>query len=105
MNAASSGSLHELEPGVLALRGVIDMHVGGELRGAARRLLAAGPHREVWVDCAGITRSSSVGLSLLLCLLRDAQATGKHLRIRNLPTEMREVAEVYGLLELLPLAE
>ena len=70
----------------------------------AATLLAAGPHREVWVDCAGITRSSSVGLSLLLCLLRDARATGKTLEIRNLPEDMRQIAAVYGLLELLPLA-
>jgi phospholipid transport system transporter-binding protein len=104
MSAGSAGTLHEVESGVLALQGVIDMHVGAELREAARRLLAASPTQEVWVDCAGITHSSSVGLSLLLCLLRDARATGKSLRIRNLPAEMQEVAEVYGLLELLPLA-
>ena len=66
-------------------------------------MLAATRSPVVWVDCAGVTQSSSVGLSLLLCLLRDARATGKTLRIRNLPAEMREVAEVYGLLELLPL--
>ena len=105
MSAAGKGAPHGPEPGVFALRGVVDMHVGGELRSAARRLLAAAPHQEVWLDCAGITRSSSVGLSLLLCLLRDAQATGKTLRIRGLPAEMREVAGVYGLLELLPLAD
>ncbi|HYQ37475.1 MAG TPA: STAS domain-containing protein [Pseudomonas sp.] len=104
MSAAGAGTLHEVEPGVLALQGVIDMHVGAQLRETARRQLAASPTQDVWVDCAGITHSSSVGLSLLLCLLRDARATGKTLRVRNLPEEMREVAGVYGLLELLPLA-
>ncbi|MNP85222.1 hypothetical protein D3C76_1848610 [compost metagenome] len=59
----------------------------------------------MWIDCAAITQSSSVGLSLLLCLLRDARATGKTLQVRNLPEDMRQVAEVYGLLELLPLAD
>lgn len=98
------GELRALEGG-LALCGVIDMHVGAELRGAARRLLAAGAAAEVTLDCAGIEQSSSVGLSLLLCLLRDAQATGKRLRICNLSADLRQVAEVYGLLELLPLAD
>lgn len=100
----SQGVLREVEPGGLALQGAIDMHVGAELRAAGRRLLAASSSRDVWVDCAAITQSSSVGLSLLLCLLRDAQAAGKTLQIRNLPSDMRQVAEVYGLLELLPLA-
>lgn len=100
----SQGALREVQSGGLALHGVIDMRVGAELREAGRRLLAGSPAREVWIDCAGITHSSSVGLSLLLCLLRDARATGKTLQIRNLPEDMRQVAEVYGLLELLPLA-
>jgi phospholipid transport system transporter-binding protein len=101
----SQGSLREVQAGGLALHGVIDMHVGAELRDVGRRLLAGSRTREVWVDCAAITQSSSVGLSLLLCLLRDARATGKTLRVRNLPEDMRQVAEVYGLLELLPLAD
>ncbi|SDR72248.1 STAS domain-containing protein [Pseudomonas oryzae] len=99
------GTLREVQSGGLALHGVIDMHVGAELRDAGRRLLAASAGRDVWVDCAAITQSSSVGLSLLLCWLRDARATGKQLQIRNLPDDMRQVAEVYGLLELLPLAD
>lgn len=99
------GTLREVQSGGLALHGVIDMHVGAELRDAGRRLLAASAGQDVWVDCAAISQSSSVGLSLLLCWLRDAQATGKKLQIRNLPEDMRQVAEVYGLLELLPLAD
>lgn len=100
----SPGALRAVPPDGLALDGVIDMHVGSELRAAGRRLLADSPVGRVWLDCAGITHSSSVGLSLLLCLLRDARATGKTLQIRNLPEDMRQIAEVYGVLELLPLA-
>ena len=100
----SRGALRELPDGALALEGVIDLHDGAELREVARRLLAGSRSQEVWLDCAAVSQSSSVGLSLLLCLLRDARATGKSLRIRHLPAEMRQVAEVYGLLELLPLA-
>lgn len=100
----SQGALREGQSGTLVLEGVIDMHVGVELRATGRRLLAASSDRDVWLDCAAVTQSSSVGLSLLLCLLRDARATGKNLQIRNLPDDLRQVAEVYGLLELLPLA-
>ncbi|MCQ4346075.1 STAS domain-containing protein [Pseudomonas stutzeri] len=101
----SQGALRAVAGGGLALEGVIDLRVGAELREDGRRLLAASPAASVAVDCAGITHSSSVGLSLLLCLLRDARAVGKTLEVRNLPADMRQIAEVYGLLELLPLAE
>lgn len=101
----SCATLREVQPGGLVLQGVIDMHVGAELRLVGRRLLAGSRTREVWIDCAAVEQSSSVGLSLLLCLLRDAQATGKVLQIRNLPADLRQVAEVYGLLDLLPLLE
>lgn len=101
----SRAALRESVEGVLALDGQIDLRVGSELRLAARRLLAASRGTQLTLDCAGISQSSSVGLSLLLCLLRDARATGKTLVVRNLPADMRQIAEVYGLLELLPLAE
>lgn len=101
----SQGALRETADGVLALEGQIDLRVGSQLRLAGRRLLASSRSARLVVDCAGISHSSSVGLSLLLCLLRDARAVGKSLEVRSLPAEMRQIAEVYGLLELLPLAD
>lgn len=48
-----------------------------------------------------MTKSSSVGLSLLLCYIRDAQALNKPLSIRAMPEDMREIAQVSGVTELL----
>lgn len=101
----SRGALRALEEGGLALEGVIDMRVGAELREDGRRLLAAASGDRVRIDCSGITHSSSVGLSLLLCLMRDAQRVGKRLEVCSLPEDMHQIAEVYGLVELLPLAD
>jgi len=53
------------------------------------------------VDCSAVTKSSSVGLSLLLCYIRDAQALNKPMSITGLPDDMREIAQVSGLTELL----
>ena len=55
----------------------------------------------VVLDCAGVEKSSSVGLSLLLAFIRDAAAAGKAVSIRALPDDMREIAQVSGLTELL----
>ncbi len=49
-------------------------------------------------------KSSSVGLSLLLAFTRDARDSGHELSISGLPEDMRQIAQVSGLLELLPLA-
>ena len=53
------------------------------------------------LDCSAVTKSSSVGLSLLLCFMRDAEAAKKPVSIRAMPEDMREIAEVSGLTELL----
>ena len=57
------------------------------------------------VDCAAVERSSSVGLSLLLAFMRDAQQQGDELVITGLPEDMRELARVSGLLDVLSLAD
>ena len=43
------------------------------------------------------------GLALLLAFMRDARKAGRELTISALPDDMREIAQVSGLLELLPL--
>ena len=53
------------------------------------------------LDCSAVEKSSSVGLSLLLAFIRDGQATGKACEVRGMPEDMREIAEVYDLDEVL----
>lgn len=95
----------EQSPGVFLLSGVLDYLSGPALREQGARLIAASTASTCVVDCAGVERSSSVGLSLLLAFMRDAQQTNKALSVRALPSEMREIAGVSGLLEILPLAD
>lgn len=99
----SSASIREAEPGTLLLSGVLDYRSGPRLRAEGARLIQAG-QADAWVvDCSAVEKSSSVGLSLLLALLRDAQAGQKDLTLRALPEDMRQIAQVCGLTELLPL--
>jgi len=53
------------------------------------------------LDCSQVEKSSSVGLSLLLAFMRDAKAAGKAVEVRAMPQDMREIAEVYDLDEVL----
>ncbi|MFC0711681.1 STAS domain-containing protein [Azorhizophilus paspali] len=99
----SEASILQAEPGVLALSGVLDYGTGPALRQQGRVLIGTAGADGLVLDCSGVEKSSSVGVSLLLAYLRDAKAAGKRLQVRALPEDMCEIAQVCGLLEFLPL--
>lgn len=99
----SQAAIVEQAPGVLALSGVLDYRSGPALREQGARLIKAGSTSAWVLDCAGVEKSSSVGLSLLLAFTRDARAAGKALEIRALPRDMLEIAKVSELDDVLPL--
>ncbi len=89
--------------GELKLSGVLDFRSGPELRETGARLIREHGMSDLVLDCSGVVKSSSVGLSLLLAFMRDARQANKALTIRALPEDMRQIAGVSGLDELLPL--
>ena len=97
----SESAVRMSETGELLLSGVLDYSTGPDLRKQGQALIKASNATAVVVDCSAVVKSSSVGLSLLLCFMRDAQAAGKALSIRAMPEDMREIAQVSELTELL----
>ncbi|MHA6163843.1 STAS domain-containing protein [Pseudomonas sichuanensis] len=89
------------EPGVLCLAGVLDYRSGPALRQQGKALIAGSGEQRLVLDCSAVVKSSSVGLSLLLAFMRDAQAAGKACEVRGMPADMREIAGVYDLDEVL----
>jgi len=85
----------------LRLSGVIDYQTDPRLRAEGQALIKKALAKALVVDCSAVEKSSSVGLSLLLCYIRDAQALNKPLSIRAMPEDLREIAQVSGLTELL----
>jgi phospholipid transport system transporter-binding protein len=98
----SQASISELSPGLITLAGVLDYSSAPALREQGGRLIKGGAVAACVIDCAGVVKSSSVGVSLLLAFMRDAKAAGKTLSIKGLPGDMCEIANVCGLLEILP---
>jgi phospholipid transport system transporter-binding protein len=84
-------------------------HVRGELTFAtARAARAAGLERyrqcgarSCEVDCSGITRSDSAGLSVLVDWLALAKNDGRSLRYLNLPEGLLAIARISEVEELL----
>lgn len=92
------------EAGLLQLSGTLDYRTAPQLLKQGLALLAARKSSLVRLDCAQVSFSSSVGLALLLAFMREAARSGGGLEIINLPFELKEIAQVYGVVELLPLA-
>jgi phospholipid transport system transporter-binding protein len=101
----SQASITEHAAGQLQLAGVLDYSTGPKLREQGARLIAASSATRLALDCSAVEKSSSVGLALLLAFIRDARKAGRELSIIALPADMRDIAQVSGLLELLPLQQ
>ncbi|MGV8919156.1 MAG: STAS domain-containing protein [Pseudomonas sp.] len=87
--------------GELFLSGVLDYRTGPALRKQGQDLIKASTATAVILDCSEVQKSSSVGLSLLLGFMRDAKVAGKIVSIQSLPEDMRDIAQVSGLTEIL----
>ncbi|MHC8383626.1 STAS domain-containing protein [Pseudomonas sp. LB3P14] len=97
----SVSAIRMSESGELALSGMLDYRTGPGLRKQGQALIKSSKAAALVIDCSAVLKSSSVGLSLLLCFMRDAEAAGKALSIRGMPEDMREIAQVSELTELL----
>ena len=98
----SEASLSIGDNGSLMLGGVLDHRCGDFILKRWRELLKKLPLGELVVDCSAVTRSSSVGLALLLTFMRDAHHSGRKICLRNLPDDMKKIAQVSQLLDILP---
>ena len=56
------------------------------------------------LDLAGITRTDSAGLALLIEWMRLARERHKPIAFKNVPAQMRALIEASGLTEVLPLS-
>ena len=60
---------------------------------------------EASVDLGGVTEVDSSAVSLLLHWAREAQAAGRRLRFVNLNSNVKSLAVLYGVTDLLPLQD
>lgn len=85
-----------------ALSGELSFATAEAVLAQAQAALAdgAGP---LELDLAGVTRTDSAGLALLLELTRGARARQREIRFSHAPEQLRRLAEFFGLSELLAL--
>ncbi|UYZ83878.1 STAS domain-containing protein [Entomomonas sp. E2T0] len=98
-------TLKEGSTGELLLSGQLDYRSGKHLYEQSETIIKNSSANAFTLDCSGVTRTSSVGLSLVLSLIRDAKKAGKSLTIKSLTEDLDEIAKFSGVTEILPLAD
>lgn len=93
-----------LSPGKLALTGAVDVDTAFELEQAGMALIDGQVSAEWVVDMSEIERADSAALALMLSWIRDAAVKQVALTFTGLPDDLRALAGVCCMGELLPLS-
>lgn len=97
----SAAQLKDLGNGKIAVQGELTFDsVAGVLQ-ASRTILNGS--KDLCVDLSEVTRSDSSGVALLLEWTREAASRQQQLVFEQLPEQMTAIAEISGLLPVLPL--
>lgn len=56
------------------------------------------------IDLAAVTHCDSAGVALLIELQRSARSSGRSLSFTNMPKQLRELAEFFGVAAMLGIA-
>ena len=103
-NSQILATLAEGSSGQLSLKGQLDYRSGKALFEQGKLIIRQSAAKAFTLDCSAVTRTSSVGVALILSLVRDAQQLGKTLQIKNLTKDLEEIANFTGIKDVLPLA-
>jgi len=91
--------------GTYVIDGELNMHT---VPGAAKELIAILPRAQgekLTIDLTAVSRSDSAGVALLVDIMQHANSANLTLSFSNLPQQMKDIAGVTGLLDILPLSE
>jgi phospholipid transport system transporter-binding protein len=93
-------SITRTAPGQLALQGDVGMDSAAAIQAELAPALQGG---DISLDLAALGKVDSAAIALLLNALRQQQAKGGKLHLRNVPDSIRVLAQLYELAPLLGL--
>lgn len=103
-NTQTLATLEEGSPGQLLLKGQLDYLTGKKLFEQGKMIISKSSASAFTLDCSGVTRTSSVGVALILSLVRDSKQIGKTITIGSLTKDLEEIASFTDIKGILPLA-
>lgn len=94
----------QLNDGVIQVSGEMNaVSVPVLLNAAVDLFRQSGP--QITIDLAEVSRADSSGLALMIDWMRTARQQQQQLSFRRLPEQLREMARVSGIEDILPLAK
>ncbi len=100
-SGADTVEVLERSGGRLEVKGALTFATARKARQQGLHLLSVSSVRSLEVDCSGITASDSAGLTVLLDWLAAAKRQNRSLQLRNLPEQIRAVAQLSDVSEVL----
>ncbi len=93
-----------IDGATLSVSGVLDFDTVVPLQVEGQRWIEATAPAQFTLELAAVEYSSSAGLALLLDWMRTAATSGKQVRLSGMPADMKALAHVSGLEEILALS-
>ena len=94
-------TLTQASPGVLQAEGALTFATARAARATGIAALSAAAAGPVEIDCGAVTSADSAGLAVILDWLADARGSGRNLRYVNLPQDLKALARIGEVEELL----
>lgn len=88
---------------MLTLPAVLTHAQAGEFSQSVREKIAAEPAAVV-VEALALNEFDSSALAVILVCRREALTAGKSFSVRGLPAQLRQLADLYGVADLIPAA-
>jgi phospholipid transport system transporter-binding protein len=98
----NTASLEQTGNGQFKVRGELDFQTVPAVWEKSQRLFA--DSASIAVDLAGVQRSNSAGLALLIQWMRYADTHDKRIAFHHIPEQMHEIARVCGVDNYLPVS-
>ena len=101
-NNAGNGKsqIQSTAEGQFLITGDLDFQTVPRVWNASRSLFASS--QTLTIDLSGVNSSNSAGLALLIEWIRFAESRNCSIKFQNLPEQMRQVAQLCGVEEKLP---
>lgn len=96
--------LEKTAPGYYLIKGELNFESVNELLEQLSTEVFREPPEQLTIDLKALTHSNSAGLALLLECLRKAKQSKISLRYVNMPGQLRDMAIITGVDEILPIA-
>ncbi len=103
MSTKSIARLEKTALGHYQLSGDLSFHSVPELWQKNKTVLFKDDNSDLDINLAGLERSDSSGLAILVEWFREAEQQNRKINFINIPQQMYDIARVSGLDEILPL--